>query len=566
VAADGGIVWYCPRRFDAPASLFRLLDPEGAVMRVGPAGTGRAPGEQTYDRRTNVLRTLLPATGGGELEVVDFMPWDGTSQRPEGRIVRLLTARRGPVDVEVEVTPGAAFGPARRVSTWSSGIAFDDLVVRTGVPVDGRRASTTLASGERMLVTIDLADADRHHEPLSASAAMLLLDDTSHAWRRHLGPMTYDGPYREAVERSLLALKALTYHDTGAVIAAATTSLPEELGGERNWDYRYCWIRDACMAVHAARDAGLTAESDAFTNWLAAAIETTSPPLPTVCDVAGDRPPEERELDLEGWRRSQPVRTGNAAADQLQIDLYGDLVGAVAVEQLLTDGPMLACWDAIAGAIDWLADHWQDPDHGVWELRSGPRQLLSSKLAAWSALDRMVMLARAMNPLDLAAVSWQQSARAVAAWLEASPLVTAAHRIVDIDDVDLLDASLLRVAWSGPWPADHVIVTRTVDRILRNLSEGPHVHRYPRGTDDGLPGTEGAFTACSLWAVRALATMGRWEEAHERMDAVCSLGGTTGLLSEQVDATSGKLLGNLPQALSHLSLIEAAIALDKGPR
>src|SRR3954447_18050680 len=267
------------------------------------------------------------------------MPWDGTGRRPPGRIIRLLTARRGAVDVEVEVTPGTAFGPARRVSTWSGGIAFDDLVVRTGLPVDGRLATTTLGAGERMLVTIALADHDRHHEPLSVGAAMLLLDDTSEAWRRHLGPLTYDGPYRDAVERSLLVLKALTYHDTGAVIAAATASLPEEIGGERNWDYRYCWIRDACMAVNAAHDAGLTAESDALTNWLSSVIETSGPPLPTVCDVTGDRPPDERELDLEGWRRSQPVRTGNAAADQLQLDFYGDLVGAVAVEQLLTDGP-----------------------------------------------------------------------------------------------------------------------------------------------------------------------------------------------------------------------------------
>lgn len=567
VAADGTIDWYCPRRFDAPASLFRLLDPEGGAVRVGPAGTGRATGDQFYDRSTNVLRTLLPAVAG-ELEVADFMPWDGTSVRPPGRIVRVLTARRGVVDVEVEVTPGSDFGPARRVNTWSEGVAFDDLVVRTGIPMEGRRGTTTLQAGDRMVVTIDLADPERHHQPLPPDAALQLLDDTAGAWRRHVAPMQYDGPYRTSVERSLLVLKALTYHETGAVVAAATTSLPEDEGGERNWDYRYCWMRDACMAVHASRDAGLGDEADAFTHWLALVLEQTeqSVPIYPVCDVAGESPDEERELALAGWRRSQPVRVGNEAKAQIQLDFYNDLVGVVPLDQLLTDGPLLERWDAIATAIDWLAENWRQPDRGIWELRGEPRQLLSSKLGVWAALDRMARLGAVKNPLDLQAAGWRQAARDVMAWLEASPLATAATKVVDIEDPELLDAAILRMAWSGPWPADHRVVTLAVDRILRNLSAGAHVYRYPADYGDGLPGREGAFTPCSFWAVRALAALGRWEEAHTRMETLCAVGRPLGLLSEQVDPTSGRMLGNLPQALSHLALVQAALSLEAGPR
>ena len=563
--ADGTIDWYCPRRFDAPASLFALLDPEGGAVRVGPAGTGRAAGRQTYDERTNILRTRLPGVDG-ELEVADFMPWDGTSARPPGRIIRIVTATRGEVGVEIEVTPGTSFGPARRVSTWSAGLAFDDLVVRTGVAVDGRRAETTLRAGERLVVTIDLTDPERHHQPLAADAALRLLDDTAGAWRRHLDTLTYDGPYRPAVERSLLALKALTYHGTGALVASATTSLPHWAGGERNWDHRYAWVRDACALVAATSGAGLSDEAAAATGWLSLLLEGTGIPMSPVCLLDGDEAPGEDELGLAGWRRSQPVRTGTAATDHHPLDIYADLAGIFHAEDLLASGPMLERWDVMGAAADWVADHWHEPDTGTWDLRSPRRHLLASKVACWYALDRVTRLARALNPLDLDAVGWFAAARDVLAWLEASRLAAAAARLVDVDDPALLDASLLRLPWTGPWPPTHEVVQQTVDRILRNLSTGAHVSRYPPEFDDGLPGREGAYTPCSFWAVRALAAIGRWDEAHERMEILCGLNQPLGLLSEEVDATSATLLGNLPFAASHLALVNAALALENGPR
>ena len=564
--ADGTIDWWCPRRFDAPAALFRLLDPEGGAVRVGPADTGRATGTQTYDPGTNVLRTVLPAAGAAELEVADFMPWSGRGERASGRIVRVVTARRGTVDVEVEVVPGSRFGVPDRVSEWSHGVTFDGVVVRTGAPlVEPRRAATRLAAGERMVVTIDLADDDRHHEPLSADAALRELDTTAEAWRRFLAGSTYAGPYRAQVDRSLLVLRALTNRTTGAVVAAPTTSLPEESGGERNWDYRYAWVRDASLAAEAFRHTGLHEEGDAFTHWLALVLEGGQVPLRPVYGVDGDNVPEEEELPLAGRRRSQPVRVGNAAGGQRQLDLLADLVSVVHAEQLLGGHPILGRWDALAALADWTTDHWHEPDHGVWEIRNGPRQLVSSKLACWWTVHHMVGLARAMNPLDLAAVGWQQAERDVMAWLEASPLTATNWRADDGSSEGVLDASLLRMAWRGPWPADHEVVTRTVDRILGHLSAGALLYRYPPGTD-GLPGTEAPFLPCSFWAVCALAAMGRWEEAHERMEAACAVGGQLGLLAEEAHPVSHALLGNYPQALTHLSLLQAALALEPGPR
>ena len=543
-----------------------MLDPDGGAVRVGPAGTGRANGTQRYDEGTNVLRTVLPAAGGGAVEVADCMPWTGTADRPSGRIVRVVTGLRGSVDVEVEVVPGSRFHAPDRVSAWQDGITFDGVVVRTGAPmVYGRRAVRRLHPGDRMVVTVDLADEERHHEPLSEDAAMRLLDTTADAWRRFLAPSTYAGQYRREVERSLLVLRALSDRTTGAVVAAPTTSLPEEAGGERNWDYRYAWIRDASLAAEAFRQAGLEEDADSFTHWLSLVLETGRVPLHPVYTVGGGHVPEEDELSLAGWRRSQPVRVGNAAGDQLQLDFLSDLVAAVHADQLLNGHPILAQWDALAALTDWTADHWNEPDHGIWERRDGPKHVLSSKLACWWTLHRMVGLARAMNPLDLSAVAWQQAERAVLAWLESSALTAEGWRADGGAGEGLLDGSLLRLAWRGPWPANHQVVRQTVDRVLSELSAGPLLYRYPPGSD-GLAGTEAPFLPCSFWAVCALAAMERWEEAHDRMQALCALGQPLGLLSEEAHPVSHALLGNYPQALTHLSLVQAALALESGPK
>ncbi len=563
VASDGTIDWWCPGRFDAPAAFFRLLDPAGGALRVGPAGVPRA-GVQSYDRSTNVLRTRLPAPEG-ELEVTDFFAWRG--QRPSGRIVRLLHALRGRVEVEVDVVPGAGFGAARDVSTWSTGIAFDGVAVHTSCAMDGRQGRLTLESGDRAVVVVEAMD-DRRFEPVSVDGALDLADRATTAWRSHLGPLTYGGPYRDDVERSLLVLKALTYGPSGAVVAAATTSLPERVGGERNWDYRYAWLSDSSLAVEANYDAGLIEEAESTRAWLLRTLAAGGHagfPLRPVYDVEG-RPLDahERELDLAGWRRSQPVRAGNAAADHHQLDFYADLVGAVS--HAGRAGFPGEAWGSLVAMADWLAEAWRQPDRGIWEIRGQPRHLTSSKLACWYTLEQMVALARARDPLDLAQVPWRTASREIAAWLEANARAAGGGLRADPSADEVTDAHLVQVAWRSPWAGDERLVAATVDQVISQLGSGPFVARYDERFSDGLPAGEGAMLATSFWTVEALALLGRWEEAHDRMEALCRFSRPLGLLAEQADPVSGDFLGNLPQARSHLSLIRAALALAHGPR
>jgi GH15 family glucan-1,4-alpha-glucosidase len=567
VAADGTIDWWCPGRFDAPAALFRLLDPEGGAVRVGPATPAPVVGTQSYDRGTNVLRTVLP-TGDGELEVVDFMPWRGDRGRAlDGRIVRLLTARRGRVEVDVEVQPGAAFGPAKAVHPWSAGIAFDGVAVHTGCDMESRSGRLVLEPGEQAVVVVSPLEADARPEGLSLAAAHDLLDRTTTAWRSHLGPLTYDGPYRADVERSLLLLKSLTYGPTGTVVAAGTTSLPEVVGGERNWDYRFSWVRDASLAIAATYDAGLREEAEYFNDWLLRVLQRGAFPLRPVYDVDGSEldPDGEVELALAGWSRSRPVRVGNAASDHLQLDFYADLVSAIHVEQFRADTSRVeALWRPLARMADWLTEAWRQPDRGIWELRTPPRQLVSSKLACWYALDRMVELSRARDILDLDAVGWRAAANEIKAWLTEHGTAADGSLRADDSSADRADGALVQLAWRDPF-GDPTIVQRTIDRTIERLGAGPFVRRYDADFDDGFAPERGGFLACSFWMVEALATVGRWDEAHERMEALCAHGRPLGLLPEQIDPNTGEYLGNLPQALSHLTLIQAALALARGP-
>jgi GH15 family glucan-1,4-alpha-glucosidase len=587
VAADGTIDWWCPGRFDADATFFRLIDPAaGGALRVGPAAAGAGGasrlGRQAYDQRTNVVRTRMTATGG-EVEVADFMPWPGGTERPPGRIVRLVTGLRGPVEVAVELIPGHRFGPAGRVAAWSEGMVFDGLAVRCGlepaaVPLDRDRAtwvaSTTLAPGERLVVTVDQLSDDRL-QPLSPDGAARLLEGTSLAWARHLEPVAYDGPYRAAVERSLLAVKALTHHATGGLVAAATTSLPEVVRGERNYDGRYAWIRDACAAARIFRACDLVEDAEASERWLRTVIEGGELPLAAVFDVEGGPAPPEEELGLPGRQRSQPVRVGVAQSEEgpaRQLDLYGDVVATV--QGAGRGGPLTAVRQDLYRMADWVADHWDQPDVGVWGVRGAPRPFVATRVQCWYCLDRMIRLARAHNPLELATVGWQEAAAEILTQLEREGLAGATGGLrrelatAGGLDQDLPDAALLRVAWQGPWPADHPIVRDTVDRVIRQLSNGPYIYRYPLEVDDGAPGTPGADMVASFWAVRALAATGRWEAAHQRMEGLTGAPaqGPLGLTAAGADPLSGELLGNYPSSAAHLALVAAALALAAGPR
>ena len=584
VAADGTIDWYCPDRFDGPAALGRLIDPAAGAVRVGPVRQAsdsrrRLPlARQEYVAGTATTRTT--SEGPGFVTVTDdVMPWAGSAETPPGRIVRVITARSGPVDVELEVVPGATYGPTRSTSVWSDGMAFASTVVRSGleaapVALDRDhilwRAVRRLEPDETMVVTIDQADHPHHHA-LSPDAARRLVDDTTTAWRTWLGGLIYQGPYRAQVERAALTIKALTWYRGGAPVAAGTAGLPRRAGGERNCDGRMVPWRLAAGVAGVLGRIGLAEDAEAAEAWLRGAVESSVPPWPTFADVEGGPLPEAEELAVAGWRRSQPVTVGGPAA-LLDLDLYGDVAGAVSASGRRrgdgapdTAGPLSAAWPALVAGADWLSDHWRDPDGGVWRIGGASRELVASKVQAWVALDRMARLARAANPLDLDAAGWQQSAADIAAWCEAEGLAADGGLRLEPSPDDLPDAALLRVAWSGPWSPKHPIVVRTVDRITEQLSVGLAVHRYPTSVDDGIAGSDSPDVEASLWAVRALARLGRWDEAHARMEAVCSLANPGGLLTSAADPAAGELLGNLPDAGAHLALIQAALALQEGP-
>jgi GH15 family glucan-1,4-alpha-glucosidase len=582
VAADGTIDWYCPGRFDAAPTLARLLDPGGGAVRVGPvtpAGARRAApdGRQRYRGAGPVAETDM-AVGGARLRVTDFMPWSGTAEVPAGRIVRIATAVAGPLDVEVEVVPGGPWGPAREVAAWAEGLVADTTAVRTGFalhpePLDRDhprwRGVRRLAAGESMVVTVDDARQARHG-PLAVDAAFRLLDETLVAWDSWLGPLVVAGPYAAAVRRAVVTVRSLTPPASGAPVAAPTTSLARRAGGERTADDRLVRWHDAAAAVGALAAVGFAEEAEAAEAWLRRAVEATDRPWSGVAATDGGPPPEREEIGLAGWRRSQPVVVGEKPG-RVDLDVHGDVAAAVSACRRGPwgtggDGPLVGAGPELVAATDWVADNWTRPDAGRWAGDGRPVRLVASTVQAWVALDLATRRARAANPLDLTAAVWQSTARTVLGWLETDGLAADGGLRRDPSPADAADAALLRVAWRGPWPTGHPIVERTVERTLDRLSAGRLVHRVADDVDDGRAGPDSPDLVASLWAVRALAHLGRWEEAHERMEAVLAFGGGLGLLAEAADPQTLQLAGNFPSTAAHLAVIEAAVDLDAGPR
>jgi hypothetical protein len=541
VAADTTIDWWCPEHFDARPVLAGLLDAAGGRVWAGPTPGPPAGGDQWYDPGSNVLRTSI-TTAAGTLEVTDFMPWAGPGHTPPGRIVRLLTVLAGRVEVTVTVEPGR--------DGWSEGVAGPGFTVHTGMPmaaVPGTpawRGTAARSAGERLVITLDPAGALRP-EPLTVDEALRLLDQTASAWRSQLAESTLEGPYRDAAERSLLVVRGLTSASGGGLVSAPTASLPEQPGGERNFDGRLCFTADAAMAADVLERAGLASAAADHREWLAGLLRGGDLPVAAAHAPDGGPAPEEEERPWAGFLRSQPVRFGWMEPD------VADFRGQAAL--LLHGDPDLA-WAEARALADWLADHWSDA------------RLVADRLAVAAALERMAAAARRKHPLDLDAAGWQQDARAIYAWVEEAGLAAAGGLRRDTSPADQPDADLLSVAWRGPWPADHPVVVRTVDRVLARLGQGPAlIERYPPEVDDGLPPGRPPGLAASFAAVKALAALGRWEEAHARMEVLCGLTGSLGLAGESADARTGVALGNYPAAAAHLALVDAALALAPGP-
>jgi GH15 family glucan-1,4-alpha-glucosidase len=577
VGSDGTIDWFCPDRFDGPAVFGALLDrSRGGFYRIAPvdplSGT-----KQFYLPDTNVLVTRLMSDQGVS-EIQDFMPVGSGPQR----LIRSVVGVHGALRFRLEIQPRFDYGlHESQVTIESTGAVFrapgHALALGSTLALKpapgGASAEFELAAGERR--TFVLQGGDRP-APLSAREAEQLGDETVMFWRRWLGQSSYQGRWREMVDRSALTLKLLSYEPSGAIVAAPTTSLPEQMGGGRNWDYRYAWLRDFAFSIYALSRLGFVAEATAFNSFRrrisnTAAARNDGSPLDVMYQIDGERCLAERELEhLEGYRGSRPVRIGNGAATQLQLDVYGELFDSIylAERQALGGrGELIAYddWRGLARLIDWLCEHWQQPDEGIWETRGGRRQFTYSRLMSWVAIDRAMRIAdRRGLPADLG--RWTQTRNTIFAWIMENGWSERRQAFVQAEGSDVLDASLLLmplVQFIAPTDPRWL---STLEAIGRELLTDTLVYRYDAAASpDGLDGAEGTFSMCSFWYVECLARAGRLDEAQLGFEKMLTYANHLGLYSEQI-GTSGELLGNFPQAFTHLALISAAIRLDQALR
>ncbi|HEX2027195.1 MAG TPA: glycoside hydrolase family 15 protein [Nitriliruptorales bacterium] len=570
VARDGTIDWLPLPDLDSPAVFAGCLDVEqGGRWELRPDVPFTV--QRRYLPDTNVLETTFWASTG-IVRVTDAVTLTDGPLAPQREVARRIEGLAGRVPLRWHVEPRFRFGAARGRVERRRGIPVvtsggDALAVmsfgagqatcRDGV-VSGR---TEVATGQRGLLVLAAA----HAEPLVLPTRDQVegrIERTCTAWRRWADGRRYEGPWRDSVSRSVLALRLLVHAPSGAVAAAATTSLPEEIGGMRNWDYRFSWVRDAAFTLEAFLRLGFDSEATAYLWWLMHASQLTHPNLQVLYRLDGGAHAQERTLPLAGYRGSSPVRVGNGAAGQLQLDSYGALLQAV--WQYTQAGGRLD--RDIARRVARLADHvsevWSRPDAGIWEVRSDPLHFTQSKMMCWVALDRAARLASGGLIPQGHAARWRREADHIRGFVAEHCFSPRRGCYVRSAGSDEADASLLLgVLYGYDDPMDPRL-RATVDAVERELADGPFVHRY-RGVD-GVAGGEGAFVACSFWLVEALARTGRLVRAAELMDELVAVGNDVGLYSEEIDPATGEFLGNLPQALSHLALISAAGALSRG--
>ena len=567
VARDGSIDWLPLPDLDSPSVFGAILDSDrGGTFRLEPDAPYDV--ERRYLPGTNVLETTF-TTQTGSVRVTDALTPAGGGLQPMRELQRRVDGLSGRVPLHWRVEPrfgyadasvrltsragrpvATAGGDALALSTFGAGDATPER--------DGWSGRFEAAAESSAVLALGFA----RQEPLVLPVRSELdarLEETIAMWRRWSDGREYDGPWRDAVIRSALALKLLVFAPTGAVAAAATTSLPEQIGGVRNWDYRYSWIRDSAFTVDAFLQLGCRDEAQAYFWWLMHATQLTAPRLRVLYRLDGGIRARERALPLDGYRGSRPVNIGNDAAGQLQLDTYGELLQTAWL--YADDGSRIDrdIGRRLAGLADVVCDTWRERDAGIWESRGEARHFTQSKLMCVVALDRAVALADRQLIPGRHAERWRSEAAAVRAFVDAHCWSESKRSYVRAAGDDELDASLLLAIVHRYTAEDGERIERTVDAIRRELADGPLVRRY--GGDDGVAGSDGAFVACSFWLVEALARTGRGAEAAELMAELVDLGNDVGLYSEEIDPETGGFLGNLPQGLSHLALISAAFAL-----
>jgi GH15 family glucan-1,4-alpha-glucosidase len=565
VSKEGSIDWLCWPRFDSPACFAALLGtPENGRWRIAPA---EPPIRVTrrYLPGTMILETLFE-TETGSVALIDFMAVERDS------IVRIVESRSGSVAMQFDLALRFEYGSAVPWVTrlnHGSGIRAiagpDQVVLQSDVKLHGK-AMTTVASftAEANRRTRFVMSHAASHLPLPVPPdADEALDDTDAAWTAWTGRGTYRGRYQEQVQRSLLTLKALSYYPTGGIVAAPTTSLPEQLGGSRNWDYRYCWLRDATFTLLALMHAGYREEAQAWGAWLRRSVAGSPSQLQTLYGMAGERLVQEWTVQwLDGYQGASPVRIGNAASTQLQLDVYGELIDALYQEAALGLVRPTASWDLQRALLAHLEQIWEQPDESIWEVRGGAQNFTFSKVMVWVAVDRAIRGAEAFHlpaPLE----RWKALRAHVHETVCRYGFSHERNSFVQYFGGDSLDASLLLLPLVGFLPPEDPRICGTVDAIGRDLMVDGLIRRYhTHETADGLKGNEGVFLACSFWYVDNLVLQGRHREARELFNRLLALANDVGLLAEEYDPVAGRQLGNFPQAFSHLALINTALNLD----
>jgi GH15 family glucan-1,4-alpha-glucosidase len=575
VSREGSIDWLCWPRFDSPSLLGALLDQKrGGRFVVRP--TGRFTAERRYIENTNVLETTFH-TAGGVVRLTDLMPVTSEADRaraltPDHQILRAIECLSGEVDVEVICDPRPDYARVvpRLVRRGALGIYYEHrgraLILRADFPVHlsenraNAMALVTLRAGERRFVSLVGAEGGPAVLPPLGHAAQRSIDCTVTWWQNWAGRCHYHGAHRDAVLRSALTLKLMCYAPSGAVVAAPTTSLPEYLGGVRNWDYRYCWLRDASLTLQALFDLGYHAEAEAFVSWLIQATRLSRPELRIMYDVYGETRLRERELPhLDGFAGSRPVRIGNGARSQLQLDVYGEVLHAV-YEFVLRGGRLdRSTAGMLVGLGNTVCRRWREPDEGIWESRGGRRHHTYSKAMCWVALDRLLKL-HAEHHLDAPVERYRHEAEAIRSDVEAHGFSKQLQSYVAEFDGDEVDASLLLLPRYGYTNATKPRMQRTYRRVHERLGVDSLLYRYPSG-GDGLPPGEAAFGICSFWAVSCLALQGQVDEAARAFEHVLQYANDVGLFAEEIDSKTGSALGNFPQAFTHVGLIDAALTL-----
>ena len=579
VGMDGSIDWYCLPHFDSPSVFASILDDKkGGRFKISPAADGLVH-KQFYWPDTNVLVTRF-LSADGAAEVTDFMPVGNDDGHWEHQIVRIVRAIRGTMALQMECSP--AFNYARdghTVEITAGGALFRapelSLSLLTDVPLEPIEGSVvarfTLNEGQTAVFCLDETQpSNEGGASLPAARATELFEHTLRFWHQWLSKCTYTGRWREAVLRSVLALKLMSFQPTGALVASPTCSLPEELGGQRNWDYRYTWIRDAAFTLYAFMRVGINDEAAQFMKWLEARLREIEPDgmLQTMYRIDGGRDMEEVNLThLDGYRGSKPVRIGNGAFDQLQLDIYGELMDSVYLYNKHGQPISYDLWTEVRRLVDWVCDNWQTEDEGVWEVRGGRRHFVYSKVMCWVAIDRGLRLADKRSfPADRS--RWLECRDAVYEEVMARGWNPSRQAFVQSYGSDSLDsANLIMPLVFFMSPTDPRMLS-TLDAVNKSPANGGLVsnglvYRYNvEETPDGLPGEEGTFNICTFWLIEALTRAGRTDEARLMFEQMLGYGNHLGLYAEET-GPYGDALGNFPQAFTHLALISAAFNLDK---